>query len=269
MGHKILLFTTAMLFLNASIDRFRRIPLPSFEKNQKEISLLSYNLFFKNGYKSQIIQEIKQTKADVVFLQELTPGWNQSLSSSVYPAYPYQKTYLNKGTRGLAILSKFPIVQYELVKTSRGIPFAQYCVVKVKGEKLVLVNGHLTSPAVAVENPDHFYSLYRENAIHRQQQWDKLSHKLQDLNIERQIIGGDLNTMPYEPLYRQIRHEWRDLFKAKGKGWGATFPNVARIPLPMIKLDYIMFRGKIRPLESRVLQGSSSDHLAIWGKVSI
>jgi len=271
--HKILLVCCSLLILNASVDRIRRIGNSSPPQKGTEVDILTYNLLFKNKYKAQIIHEIQQTKANIIFIQEITPAWNQQLASSIYPHYPHRKTWINRRTRGLAILSTFPISDYDLIKSARNIPFAQICNVTIKGKKVSLINAHLASPAAAVEHPEEFLSQYKKVAAERATQWDKLTYltELKTSNKLTQptasIIGGDLNTMTIEPLYRHIRHSWKDLFASKGSGWGATFPHVASIPFPLIKLDYILYQGSVKGLESRVLPGSSSDHFGLWGKV--
>ncbi|MEL6257409.1 MAG: endonuclease/exonuclease/phosphatase family protein [Bacteroidota bacterium] len=83
------------------------------------------------------------------------------------------------------------------------------------------------------------------------------------------IIAGDLNTMRIEPLYREIRSEWNNLFAKKGSGLGWTFPNISSIPFPLITLDYILYRGAIQAIECKVLQRSSADHLAVFGSFKI
>ncbi len=122
------------------------------------LSLMTYNLFFKNTYPQNIIQEIKANPADVLVLQELTPAWQSKLAATIFPLYPYRKTYPHKGTHGLAVLSKHPIQSCEYLKNSRGLPVTQICELRVKGQSLILIHSHLPSPAIAVENPDRFFS---------------------------------------------------------------------------------------------------------------
>ena len=268
--HKMLGVLIGLLMLNWTYEHIRRVSLPPPTETHQEISLLTYNLFFKNKYRQQIIREIQHTDADILVVQELTPSWNSALEKEVYSKYPYRKTYIHRGTHGLGIFSQYPIKFCEYLKNESGLPVNQISAISINGKALVLVNSHWASPAIAVENPENFWMYYQSNAQERTTQWGKLAAHLESQYPGNPlIIAGDLNTMKIEPLYREIRHSWKDLFAKKGKGLGGNFPNIAHFPMPVITLDYILYRGNVKPIEAKVLEGSSSDHLAIWGKVKI
>lgn len=268
--HKILLLVVSMLLLNFLYENIRRINFKNVSNTNKEVSILTYNLFFKNKYPNPIIKEIKEVEADIVILQELTSDWDQVLKNTIYKKYKYQKTYINNGTHGLAVISKYPIQSCEYLKNSSGLPVNQICKIKINDKDLILVNSHLSSPAIAVENPEKFLTYYKANTQRRFDQWETLNKYLNKKYPNNlQIVAGDLNTMKIEPLYREIRHEWNDLFTKKGSGPSWNFPNSSRIPYPLITLDYILFKGNIKPIESKILKGSSSDHFAVFGKVEI
>ncbi|MEM6261968.1 MAG: endonuclease/exonuclease/phosphatase family protein [Bacteroidota bacterium] len=268
--HKILLVVTTLLLLNWGYEQARRIGFEGVAGTEKEVSILTYNLFFKNTYPQQILNEINSTDADILIVQELTSKWNDHLSRQVYSKYPFRKTYIHNGTHGLGILSKYPIRSCTYLKNGRGLPVSQISAFLINGKELVVANSHFASPAIAVENPENFFSLYQQNFHTRNEQWESLQGYLQENHLGvPQVVSGDLNTMKIDPLYREIRYTWKDLHAGKGTGLGWNFPNVSRVPFPLITLDYILYRGNIKPLESKVLPGSSSDHLAIFGRIEL
>lgn len=269
-NHKILLVIVGLLILNWSYEHVRRINLKSASGTENEVSILTYNLYFKNKYQRQIINEIKKTDADIVVVQELTSAWDRGLKKEIYQKYKHRKTYVNDGTLGLGIFSKYPIESCEYIGTNPKFPINQIGKILVNDKALVVVNSHLASPAKAVENPDNFLFHYKANYQLRTKQWKQLEKYLTN-NYKGipQVIAGDLNTMKIEPLYHEIRHEWKDLFAKKGWGLSHTFPNVAKIPVPVLTLDYVLYRGNIKPIESEVLKGSSSDHFAVFGKIEM
>lgn len=256
--------------LNWSYENISRVSLKSAPNTEKEVSILTYNLYFKNKYHKQIINEIKETDADILVVQELTNAWDKTFKSEIYEKYKYRKTYVNDATHGLGIFSKYPIESCKYLRNSGKFPINQINRILVNDKELIVVNSHLASPARAVENPENFFIHYKANYQRRTKQWKKLDKYLDEkYKGIPQVIAGDLNTMKIEPLYRKIRYGWKDLFAKKGWGLRCTFPNVSKIPIPVLTLDYIIFRGNIKPIESKVLKGSSSDHFAIFGKIEM
>lgn len=268
--HKILFLVIGLMFFNWSYENIHRLSLKGTANTEHEVSILTYNLFFKNKHTRQIIDEIKAVDADIVIVQELTSDWEATLQNQIHGNYNYRKSYVNNGTHGFGILSKYPIQSCEYLKNTSNLPVNQITKLSIQGKELVIVNAHLASPARAVENPDNFFELYESNAQQRNAEWKTLEkHLSEKYQGIPQVVAGDLNTMKIEPLYRKIRYTWKDLFAKKGWGMGWNFPNTSKIPIPLITLDYILYKGDVKPIESRVLEGSSSDHLAIYGKIEI
>lgn len=256
------------LWLGESLYRgFRYMNWSSYESTGVELTISTYNVFFKNGYKQNIIQEIREEDPDIVILQEYTSSWQTALSASLFKRYPHRHLNPRKGPYGGAILSKYPIVEKDQILVGEYKVIAQITELNVRGKPLHLINVHLSSPAAAVEKPQKFFSYFLANYKVRKSQWTRLQTVLSDIpDDEAIIIGGDFNTMRWEPLYRDIRFDYQDLFRKEGSGWRATFPNVSSVPFPLITLDYLMYKGAIKGNKARVLSGSSADHLGVWGK---
>lgn len=263
-----LLILVVLEFLLTSIS-YKRTEVLDSNLINKEITLLTYNLYFKNRNPLKSIKEIEKANPDILVVQELTPKWKAILDDKLI-RLKYQSTKSLKGTHGLGIYSKYPLKKTTFINNSNRLPIAQRTIIKIGKEEIELCNIHLSSPAIAVENPDKFWYYYSKNYKNREKQFEKISTAL-NLNkkIKKQILIGDLNTMNYEPLYNQIRKDWIDLFAKEGKGVRYNFPNSSRFPFPFLTLDYIFIKGNIKGIESKVLKGGSSDHLGIKGIIEI
>lgn len=235
-----------------------------------EISVMTYNLFFKNKSPNSIIEILDRTDSDLLVVQELTPNWKTQLNNSFQSKYPYQRTVALNGTHGIGFYSKFPIQKYQLLKNSHKLPIAQIVELLINDKRIQVINAHLASPAIAVENPDNFLKLYSSNYQLRKQQTEEINMiVLNDQNnFSAQILIGDLNTIPIEPIYRDVKRNWVDLYSVVGNGFRFNFPNSTRIS-PFLTLDYILLRGAINGTEFKVIDGGSSDHLALIGQVEI
>jgi endonuclease/exonuclease/phosphatase family metal-dependent hydrolase len=230
----------------------------------KEIKVINYNVFFKNKDKIAITSKIISEDPDIVVLQEVTESWGIHLLNSLGSKYKYNAINSMVGTHGCAVFSKFPISNIKYLNNNSGAPFAQLMDVQVENVKVKLANVHLASPAIAVENPDRFIPLILNNYTERKEQYEALN---EHFNIsqrhECKLIVGDLNTTSYEPLYNQIRRNWRDANNYPKLNFDANFPNSRKLPFPLFKLDYILGNGNVKMINEKVIKGGSSDHQGI------
>lgn len=235
---------------------------------QAQVSLMTYNLFFQNKNPDSSIQNIKEANPDILVVQELTPKMEVNLNNSIGKNYPYKNTLALRGTHGIGLYSKHPILSNQLLKNDGNLPFAQVIEMKLNSKKIQLINVHFASPAIAVENPQNFLTLLASNYDLRERQLQKIHTLMEQGAFDVQILIGDLNTTKYEPLYRKLKTDWVDLFDISGIGSGLSFPNSSNTR-PMFTLDYIFLRGNLNGIEAKVIQGGSSDHLAVIGKVEM
>jgi len=235
-----------------------------------EVSLMSYNLFFRNASPKLSINKILKTEPDILLLQEITPKWSIILKESLGKTYPYKIIYANTGTHGIGIYSKYPVSKSRYLRNSSNLPFAHIVEVSVSSKKMMIINTHLASPAAAVEDPANFFSHFSSSYRGRAKQLSEIEQvvQLEGKRVDAQILVGDLNTTRYEPLYRELKSDWIDLFALKGEGWGFNFPNSHKTGA-FLTIDYIMLRGNVAGSSIKVLEGGSSDHLALFGKISL
>jgi endonuclease/exonuclease/phosphatase family metal-dependent hydrolase len=233
-----------------------------------EVSLMTYNIFFKNWSTNSSIKRIEDYDPDILFLQELTPELKNEMDNSIGSNYRYKKTLALKGTHGIGVYSKYPILRSEFLKNSADQPFAQVLELEIKSKKIRIYNVHLASPAIAVENPDNFIELFGSNYQGRTQQLSMINTLAdeEESEFDAQLLTGDLNTTSYEPLYRDIEKQWVNLYDVAGDGLGLNFPHTNKMD-PILTLDYLFGRGVIEGIKIRVVEGGGSDHLPIAGKI--
>lgn len=256
-----------LILVEYSRNVFNEQELRGSETNT-QISLMTYNLFFNNRTPNSSIQKIKEFDPDILAVQELTPSLEIKLNTSIGSTYPYKRTLALRGTHGIGVYSKHKILANQFLRNSSNLPFAQVIEMDIHNKKVQLVNVHLASPANAVENPESFFPLLSSNYDLREHQIREVNLVTQKRKFDAQILTGDLNTTKYEPLFRKLKSNWVDLFDISRIGSRLNFPNSSNTN-PILTLDYILLRGNLDGIEAKVIQGGSSDHLAIIGKVEI
>ena len=231
------------------------------------ISMLTYNVYFKNKTPELSLALIKANQVDIMAFQEVDMAWKVWLDEALSPAYPYKSVKAVYGTHGLAIYSKYPILSDTILLNQKQQQVAQFVELQVGRQQLLVVNVHLASPAAALEHPDYFWKLYRKSFYMRKEQYQEVNQWVNKLypHTQLRVLTGDLNTMRIDPMFRTIKQDWVNLHEEVGNGFGLTFPNMAKRKT-LITLDYILLQGQAKPISCEVLKGGSSDHFGVLGK---
>eukprot|EP00026_Physarum_polycephalum_P005794 Phypoly_transcript_05832.p1 GENE.Phypoly_transcript_05832~~Phypoly_transcript_05832.p1 ORF type:complete len:276 (+),score=42.82 Phypoly_transcript_05832:975-1802(+) len=96
------------------------------------------------------------TKADVIFLQETTDDWEKFIAHKTtimqeYKYYTFHPAVLPAG--GIAVLSRYPITNKELIPSPVGWFPAQFVIVHTPQRDIQVLNLHLRPPLTSFPNP--------------------------------------------------------------------------------------------------------------------
>lgn len=240
-----------------------------------KIKILSYNIHkgFNIGNRHFILEEIKhalnETQADVLFLQEILgennqhkiPNWKTSIqfeyiADVVWPHYAYGKNAIYpEGHHGNAILSKYPITQWENhnISTNR---FEQRGFLKAEithpesHEKVIVCNTHLDLTQRGREKQANFIVKKLEN---EKMPW---------------VLVGDFNDWNFH-ISKIIEQKLcaHDVFQTLHGRFPKTYPSI----FPILSLDRV-FSFKMKPTLAKILNDSHwkrlSDHLPLYVELS-
>lgn len=263
---KVFAVTVFILLADSAYNVISFANLPA-DTRQQNLSLFSYNVYFKNKTPEQSLDLIDANHADIMALQEVDMAWKQWIDKRLAPHYAHKAVNAVYGTHGLAVYSKYPITASEIINNSAGKPVAQLVEVNVNGKKVLIINAHLASPAAAVEHPEEFLTHFKSSYYARAQQIAAINQQVNTrfAHTQARFFMGDLNTTLYEPLFREVRQTWVNLHDAKGTGSSHTFP----ASKPLLSVDYILAQGLVQAVKCQVIKGGTSDHLAVWGEVKL
>jgi len=73
------------------------------------ISVAHFNLSTAGEDFQAMVQQIRDTDADLISIQELTPNWSSLLEQSLGKDYPYKSTIIRPDPYGLGVYSKYPL----------------------------------------------------------------------------------------------------------------------------------------------------------------
>jgi len=208
---------------------------------------------------------LRDSGADLIGLQELSPEQADRLETDLAGDYPYQVLYpLGFGGRGL--ISRYPITGHYLFYPKKEYFPYLIATVDIDGTPLTVIVYHI-KPAV-------FLVQGLKTRLSAEWPLDKaLIGTAQSLAPT--VILGDFNTVDQSDKYRQLRQAGLiDAFREAGRGFGLTFPARAdgwrSLPdLPLLRIDYIWVTGDIDVSRAWVGDRTGSDHLPVQAELMI
>jgi endonuclease/exonuclease/phosphatase family metal-dependent hydrolase len=267
--------------------------LISFQLNSKNedsdgLQVLTYNahLFrYKNLTEGQndpnVFSWLSDHPADIKVIQEFYQDFTvesrnalKILSNSGKMEYSYHivEGDPKKRSYGMAIFSRFPIVNEGVVfdnKSSNGAIFAD---IRAGKDTIRVYNIHLESMAIEAESLDNYErakQIYRQTLgkLHRGslKRAEQLAILLEHFKNSPYpvILMGDLNEIPYSYAYFKLSEDLKNAFEIAGRGFGFTYNRV----LFFLRIDHIFSSPSLKPTYFNThREVDYSDHYPVTAK---
>lgn len=234
------------------------------------ISVMSYNVRLFNLYDwiedDDILNKIKSfidvEKPDVINIQEFS-----STESFLLKPYPYQHSSLSGGktSYGLAIFSKFPIVNKGVVVSENSSTIAIFVDVIKNRDTLRFYNIHLQSFKLESElktfednSSDKILNVF-DNTFKIQEDQSNIISKHIQSSPYKVVLSGDFNNTAYSYVYKLLKGSLVDSFDSAGSGFGSTY-NFKYFPM---RIDFILMDNSFRINEFKTFNKNLSDHFPI------
>lgn len=260
-------------------------------KNQEDsITLLSFNaMFFNQTWSKKGDESVKNSiewargfPADVKCFQEFqqdhtTPSRNALRRISEDGKYEYKYHAFNgnnKRSQGLAIFSKYPIVNEGTVFDSKHNNGSIFVDIRVKKDTIRIYNTHLESMSIQADklgDVDGIKKYYRQtirklkNGIQMRSKQIKILMEHIENSPHPVILAGDFNDVPYSYTYFTVRSYLQNAFEAAGRGFGFTYNKV----LFFLRIDNIFADQRFEILQFNThREVDYSDHYPISAKIT-
>ncbi|MEJ6617051.1 MAG: endonuclease/exonuclease/phosphatase family protein [Crocinitomicaceae bacterium] len=279
---------------------FRTFSFGSDEVNENgtELHVMSYNVRLfdlynairSNSFKTRnkIFNYLKERDPDVVCFQEfyqqdypsefVTRDTIKQILSTVDIHERYAFKMNGHQNFGIAVMSKYPIIEKGNVAFPSDHSSANYCIYTdiVKNKDTFRVyNVHLQS--IKLQKDD--YALFDENNTNSSEQSSNVFRLIQKINraypIRAEqaeiimahvknsrhpvIVCGDFNDTPLSYCYNQFNSLLVDAFQNTSKGIGSTYSG----KIPVGRIDYIFHSKRIGSKDFVIQKEALSDHYAI------
>ncbi len=236
------------------------------------LHLITFNVSDTNQHMDAVVAWLREQRADVVLLQEVSAEWFGPLDQALNDLYPNQVHQLTEiGQRGNLTLSRFPVVLVPSVPLDTFV--FQPVILDVEGQPTAFYNVSLATPVDALPERDLPFEfplvdyVFRYDEVNRNLQIDKLVSQI-DRETPPFIVAGDFNMGDQATSYGKLAARMDDSFREAGTNLGLTWPAFQVIGLPqalpaLLRIDYLWHSGGFRARSARVGPYLGSDHLPV------
>jgi endonuclease/exonuclease/phosphatase (EEP) superfamily protein YafD len=234
---------------------------------QPTISVMTYNVNYAMSRPTETANILKNSTADIIFLQETHHQWDVFLTPRLSSIYPHIKFIDGPGAGGMAVLSKYPFETKAKTKAARGW-FEQWLVqVESPQGPLQVYNLHL-KPGLNERGKIGCMgsAWFRSLNIHKEELAECLDHTDADIPL---IILGDLNENDRNRGCKWLRKRgYCDALSLSSKK-----ENTWEWPLGAITLkgryDHLFYSSKIRCHSTDIKHIGASDHFPVIATFSL
>jgi vancomycin resistance protein VanJ len=209
-------------------------------------TVVSHNVAAANTDVPATIRGLVASGAQIVALQELAGKALRAYETGLAEAYPYHTV---QGTVGL--WSKYPIGGASPVDLKMGWTRAFRAEVGTPQGPVAVYVAHL--PSVRLKAEGGFTVDQRDVSA------QALGDAIEAEPVKKVLLLGDLNGTMNDRSLAPITSQMRSAQGAAGDGFGFSWPAA----FPMARIDQIMSKGGLKPVDSRTLPRDGSDHLAV------
>ena len=260
----------------------------------KVMKVLTYNVMgfaYKDHTKkspNEIIDYIARSGADIVCLQEYAVGKQKGFLTGgkvgeALSMYPYRSVILTRPTgslsSGIAVFSKYPITSSRRIKYESKFNASSVHEIDVNGKKLTLVNNHLESFKLTMEDRSRYATFFKNISTDtfdgikgsieqklgpafkiRARQAEAVAKVIAEAKGEYVLVCGDFNDTPISYAHRTVQGALVDAFVESGRGMGVTYnQNMFRF-----RIDNILHSKNMKSVNCTVDKVHYSDHYPLW-----
>jgi endonuclease/exonuclease/phosphatase family metal-dependent hydrolase len=235
------------------VVRSRKLPRPQPVAGGPMLRVLTANLFFGRADAEVLVARVRQTGADVLFLQELTEDAVTRLKQAgLEDLMPHARLELWGGSRGSGIYSRFPL-----------------------GEGPAVTPVHMAQPTALLELPDggavELVCVHpvtprprRGGAV----QWREELAVLPPPGELPRVLAGDFNaTLDHAVFRRVLRLGYADAATQTGDALTPTWGLPGR--RPVLTLDHVLADRSCAVLGYAVHFIPGSDHRAVYAEIQL
>lgn len=222
-------------------------PVQASLRDERVVKILSFNSSLRNTDRDRVEAMLRRENAGIVVLLEFGPE-KRAMLDDIKDLYPFRAHCLDQRECNLALLSKQPILDWEVLTHWPGPPLIKarfghaYADITIMGAHLLRV--------------PHIYAQAR--------QLQALAALIQNTPGPL-VVTGDFNATPWSHILGRFEQETRLRRLTSLPSWP-----VWAAGLPQLAIDHIFVSPDIRVLQAPRLGGNGgSDHLPVAATIAL
>lgn len=213
-------------------------------------TVAQFNLSAFTGDYTSFLKILRNTNADIISVQEITPDWNRVFDDSLGVTYPHQCDYQSLDIYSLKVMSKYSFAVCDTLFCG-NVP----SLVLGFKEKLNKKSVYIFSTYIA---PPIYASAFRQ----MQRQFDTIAFEIKKINAPT-ITVGDYNTHASSSeiqIFRQSAH-----LNDSRRGYSPSQSD-GHISLLDVPTDHIFYSNDFNCIDFQTISGFHSERLGILGR---
>ena len=211
------------------------------------LRLVSLNVLTSNSRTDLVLDFLRRSEADVIFLMEVNDRWLTDLAA-LQTNYPYQLNEAREDNFGVALFSKIPLTNTSVLELGEAEIPSLTAELELGGQKIFLLGTHPLPPGSA------------ENSRLRNGQLEKIAATVHGKNLPA-IVIGDLNCTPWSPYFSKLLAAGGLKNTSQGLGIFNSWP--ATLALVGIPIDHCLVSPSIGVIKKELGPHVGSDHLPV------
>lgn len=219
------------------------------------LRLMHANVLVSNKNYAALTALVEEAQPDIVVLQEFTEAWQEQLRHPLGSQYPYSKLAPSPGGSGMAIYSRHPLEEAQVLTLDASDHLAILARVNLYGVPLTILALHPPTPIRPKDFPRRNQQFARAASIMRETTGPKL-------------VVGDLNMTVWSPYYTDLLAESGLRDARQGFGLLPSWP----MPLPtpfQIPIDHCLVGDGVVVQGVRTGRRTGSDHRPLLVELSV
>jgi len=222
--------------------------------SDKIITVLAYNIFYKNMKTDAIINTILNADADIVALQEGKEKFLDQSYDQLSKRYPFSYPDHSKGEFfSPAIFSKYPIINIKKEKMPISAVRILQARIDIEGQEIELASIHAISPKNTRTIKKR--NLFIQDLANHSQNLRYQGHKF--------IFAGDFNSVPWHSKMIALQKQGGLSGNPSLTNYFGTWPNWGA-PLFSVPIDHIFSSEGFKKISyKKASHSAGSDHFPI------
>lgn len=254
----VILFTALAVHLYAVTLSWLPEPMQSNlagSEDFTQITVLNSNLLLVNTEYDAQVEYIRLINPDIIAFQEYTHAWDEQLSRRLTD-YPYSITSPTHGVFGIALFSKYPIVDGGVEKLSPATTETIDARIALENREIRVIAVHPSPPASEemYESRNELMMLIAErSAVHE----------------GAMIVMGDFNSTPWTAHFSNMLTKGNLRNASAGSGIYPSWPTGLKgIPF-LIPIDHVLINPRVSAMHFETKEVPGSDHRNIWSRLKV